>query len=78
MSKSENYDHMKLIKKYAGGHKALITLGRSLAATSAVLTLIPYYELWKIIRTAVKGEDTGQIQFYAWGAAAYLYCPGVP
>lgn len=72
MSKSENYDHMKLIKKYAGGHKALITLGRSLAAISAVLTLIPYYELWKIIRTAVKGEDTGQIQFYAWGAVALI------
>ncbi|MCR4733119.1 MAG: ABC transporter ATP-binding protein/permease [Lachnospiraceae bacterium] len=63
---------MKLIKKYAGGHKALITLGRSLAAISAVLTLIPYYELWKIIRTAVKGEDTGQIQFYAWGAVALI------
>ncbi|MCR5773821.1 MAG: ABC transporter ATP-binding protein/permease [Lachnospiraceae bacterium] len=57
---------MKLINSYAGGHKALIALGRFLAAISAVLTLIPYYELWKIIRTAVNGEDTGQITRYAW------------
>lgn len=50
MGKTEKYDHMKLIREYAGGHKNLITLGRCLAAVSAVLTLIPFYELWKIMR----------------------------
>ena len=57
LGKTEKYDHMKLIREYAGGHKNLITLGRCLAAVSAVMTLIPYYELWKIIRTAVNGEN---------------------
>ncbi len=72
MGKTEKYDHMKLIREYAGGHKNLITLGRCLAAVSAVLTLIPFYELWKIIRTAVNGEDPGKISVYAWIAVALI------
>ena len=63
---------MKLIRQYAGGHSKLITLGRFLAAVSAVLTLVPYYELWKIIRCAVKGEDTDKIKVYAWSAVAMI------
>ncbi|MCR4656755.1 MAG: ABC transporter ATP-binding protein/permease [Lachnospiraceae bacterium] len=63
---------MKLIREYAGGHKNLITLGRCLAAVSAVLTLIPYYELWKIIRTAVNGEDPDKIKVYAWTAVGLI------
>ena len=63
---------MKLIRAYAGGHKNLITLGRCLAAVSAVLTLIPYYELWKIIRIAVNGEDPNQIKVYAWTAVGLI------
>ena len=63
---------MKLIRGYAGGHASLITLGRCLAAVSAVMTLIPYYELWKIISIAVEGEDTGRITFYAWTAVALI------
>ena len=74
MGKTEKYDHMKLIREYAGGHKSLITLGRCLAAVSAVLTLIPFYELWKIIRTAVNGEDPGKITEYAWVAVACSAC----
>ncbi len=72
MSKTEKYDHMKLIGEYAGGHKTLITLGRFLAAISAVLTLIPYYELWKIIRCAVKGDDTDRIKNHAFAAVAMI------
>ena len=63
---------MKLIEKYAGGHKNLITLGRCLAAVSAVMTLIPYYELWKAIRTAVNGEDSDRIKVYAWSAVVLI------
>jgi ATP-binding cassette subfamily B protein len=65
VGKTEKYDHMKLIREYAGNHKYLITLGRCLAAVSAVLTLIPYYELWKIIRIAVNGEDPDTIKGHA-------------
>ncbi len=72
MGKTEKYDHMKLIRQYAGGHKKLITWGRCLAAVSAVMTLIPYYELWKIIEVAVKGENLDNIRVYAWTAVALI------
>ncbi|MBQ6025231.1 MAG: ABC transporter ATP-binding protein [Lachnospiraceae bacterium] len=62
---------MKLIGQYAGGHKKLITLGRCIAAVSAVLTIIPFYDLWKIIRIAVNGENTDDISFYAWQAVLF-------
>ena len=71
MGKTEKFDHMKLIGQYAGGHKKLILLGRCIAAVSAVLTIIPFYDLWKIIRIAVNGENTDDISFYAWQAVLF-------
>ncbi len=68
MGKTQKFDHMKLIRQYAGGHKNLITLGRIIAGVSAVLVLIPYYDLWRIIRIAVNGEDLALISTYAWQA----------
>jgi ATP-binding cassette subfamily B protein len=59
---------MKLIRQFAGGHKHLITLGRILAGLSAVITLIPFYLLWKIIAVAIEGTDLDRITGYAWGA----------
>ncbi len=68
MGKTPKYDHMKLIGRYAGGHRYLITLGRCLAGISAVIVLLPYYDLWKIISIAVNNEDLSQISHYAWQA----------
>ncbi|MCR5275438.1 MAG: ABC transporter ATP-binding protein/permease [Clostridiales bacterium] len=62
----EKYDHMKLIRQYAGGHKNLITLGRCLAGVSAIMSLVPFYELWRIIKIAVEGEDPDRIKGHAW------------
>ncbi len=59
---------MKLIRQYAGGHKVLIPLGRTIAGVSAVMALVPYYDLWKIISIAVNREDTDRISHYAWQA----------
>ena len=66
MAKVEKYDHMKLIRNYAGGHKNLILLGRFLAAVSAVMSLIPFYELWRIIKIAVEEQDPDLIKGHAW------------
>ena len=52
--------------------KSLITLGRFLAAVSAVMTLIPYYLLWRIIRIAVNGENLNDITTHAWLAVALI------
>lgn len=68
LGKVKGFDHMKLIRQYAGGYKNLITLGRFIAAVSAVIVLVPYYDLWKIIKLALEGEDTAQIGHYAWQA----------
>ena len=68
MGKTPKYDHMKLIRQFAGGHRHLITLGRFLAGISAVITLIPFYLLWKIIGIAVEGTELDRINGYAWGA----------
>lgn len=72
MAKVEKYDHMKLIRQYAGGHKVLITLGRVIAGISAIMALIPYYDLWKIISIAVNDEDKGLINHYAWQAVIIM------
>ena len=66
--KTEKFNHMKLINDYAGSYKNLITLGKLIAAVSAVLSLIPFYDLWKIIKTAVNGEELSKIKAYAWQA----------
>ena len=36
---------MKRINEFAGGHRHLITLGRILAALSAFMGLVPFYDL---------------------------------
>ncbi|MBE5855864.1 MAG: ABC transporter ATP-binding protein [Lachnospiraceae bacterium] len=58
---------MKLIKSYAGGYSVLILLGRIFAAASAIIVLIPYYDLWKIISIAV-GKEQASISHYGWQA----------
>lgn len=72
MAKAPKYDHMKLIRQYAGGHRHLITLGRVIAGISALMALVPYYDLWKIISIAVNGEDTAGINYYAWQAVIVI------
>lgn len=59
---------MKILAEYAGSHRHLITLGRILAAVSAFMGLVPFYDLWRIIRIAVKGEDLSKISGVAWQA----------
>ncbi|MBR2749651.1 MAG: ABC transporter ATP-binding protein [Clostridiales bacterium] len=63
---------MKLIRNYAGGHKNLILIGRVLAGVSGVMTLIPFYELWKIIKIAVEGQDPDLITGHAWLAVGLI------
>ncbi len=61
---------MKILNAYAGSHRHLITLGRILAAVTAFMGLVPFYDLWRIIRIAVNGENLHQIKGIAWEAVA--------
>ncbi len=62
---------MKIINDYAGGHRHLITVGRILAAASAFMALVPFCDLWRIIRIAVMDEDPAGIAPIAWTAVAW-------
>ena len=68
MKENMKTDIMKILNGYAGGHRHLIAIGRVLAALSAFIGLVPFYDLWKIIRIAVKGEELSQIKYVAWQA----------
>jgi len=59
-------DHMKVIMQFAGGYKNLILLGRVLAGISAIIALVPYYLLWKIIKIATEGGPAEDIVPIAW------------
>lgn len=52
----------KTIYAYAGNHRYLILLGRILAVISAWIAMIPFYDLWKIIKIAIDGEDLSVIK----------------
>lgn len=64
--KKENI--MNVINEYAGGFRYLIAAGRVLAALSALVGMIPYYNLWKIIKIAISGNNMEQISGLAWQA----------
>lgn len=63
---------MKVINEYAGSYRYVIMLGRVLAALSALVGMIPYYDLWKIIKVAVSGENLSQISGLAWQAVGIM------
>ena len=71
MKTDPKFDSMKVINVYAGGHRHLITVGRILAAVSALMALVPFYDLWQVIRIAVTGEDPAGIAHVAWTAVAW-------
>ena len=71
MSKAGKFDHMKLVGQYAGNFRILITIGRILAGVSAAMALVPYYDLWRVIRIAVNGDDEADIKSYAWRAVLW-------
>lgn len=66
--KQKKDDVMKVINGYAGGFRYLIAMGRGVAAISALVGMVPYYILWKIIKIAIDGTGLEQIAGLAWQA----------
>lgn len=66
--KQKKDDVMKVINGYAGGFQYLIAMGRGVAAISALVGMVPYYILWKIIKIAIDGTGLEQIAGLAWQA----------
>lgn len=63
---------MNMINGYAGSYRYVIVLGRVLAAMSALVGMIPYYDLWKIIKIAISGENLSGISPLAWQAVGIM------
>ena len=63
---------MNVINGYAGSYRYVIVLGRVLAAMSALVGMIPYYDLWKIIKIAISGENLSGISPLAWQAVGIM------
>ena len=63
---------MKVINEYAGSYRHVIVLGRVLAALSALVGMVPYYDLWRIIKVAVSGEKLSRISDLAWQAVGIM------
>jgi len=59
---------MKIINDYAGNHKYLIWLGRILATVSAFVAMIPFIDIWRIIKIAIDGTQLQEIKPLAWQA----------
>ncbi|MCR5624581.1 MAG: ABC transporter ATP-binding protein/permease [Lachnospiraceae bacterium] len=68
MEKVKSKEHIEIINQYAGSHSKLIILGRFLAGISAIVALVPYYILWKIIKIATEGKELATIKTLAWQA----------
>lgn len=73
MSRDNPEKPMKIINEYAGNHKYLIGLGRILAVISAWVAMVPFYDLWKIIKIAVDGENLSRISKVAWHAVGITF-----
>lgn len=67
-SKPKKESPLKLLMGYAGAYKYLVSVGRTLAALSALVAMVPYYNIWKIIKIAVEGENLSAITPLAWQA----------
>ncbi len=62
MNKKMGKEHIKIINQYAGSFSKLILIGRILAGISAIIALVPYYYLWKIIKIATEGKNIQEIK----------------
>ena len=69
MGKNET---MSVINRFAGKYRFLILLGRFLSAVSALLMMVPYYDIWRIIAIAVDGSDMSTIPGIAWQAVGIM------
>ncbi len=63
---------LKLLAEYMEGFSKLLTAGRLLAALSALIALIPYYEIWKILKIAIEGEEIDRIPGIGWAAVGIM------
>ena len=72
MKKQKKDSNLSRLMKYSGSYKILAYLSWLLAASSAVLTLLPFWYIWKImgeaVLTAPDFSGAENITYNAWMA----------
>ena len=68
MKKTSNLDRLL---SYAGPRRALTYVSWVLAAASALLALVPFWYIWRILRDVIVESDSGAIARYGWMAVLF-------
>ena len=60
---------------YAGGHKYFTYASLVLAAVSAIIALVPFYEIWRMLREVLEVrphfENAVSLNQYGWMAVGF-------
>ena len=62
---------IKEFEKYAQGRHHFIAVAMIGSAASAVLSVVPFYMIWQIIKTAIEGGDADAMIGYGWMALGF-------
>ena len=73
--KQQKQSPLKELMRYAGSHKYMSYLSCVLAAISSWIALLPFYEIWRIIKEVLKVrsnfENAVNITSYGWQAVGF-------
>ncbi len=69
MNKEKKPNRLKEFDKYADRRRGFIRASMVLSAISSILSVLPFYYIWLIVRDALDGV-TGQLTHYGWMALA--------
>ena len=73
--KQKKKSSLSVLMRYAGGHKWLTYISLALAAISAWIALIPFYDIWRIIKEILEVRpnfsEAVNISRYGWEAVGF-------
>ena len=73
----KNQSNLDRLMAYAGGYKTLTYLSWVLSAVSAVLALLPFWYIWRILREVIgvapNYENAVHVTHYGWMAVAFAF-----
>ena len=73
--KQKKKSSLSVLMHYAGGHKWLTYISLALAAISVWIALIPFYDIWRIIKEILEVRpnfsEAGNISRYGWEAVGF-------
>ena len=77
--KEKKQSSLSRLLEIAGNHKYLAYVSCVLAAISAWVALIPFYDIWRIIKEILKVrphyEEAVHIKDYGWQAVGFALLP---